>query len=212
MPTHTRIKICGITRLEDALYASQLGVDAIGFVFCAESKRAITPVKAANIAAQLPPFMVRVGLFLNASQEEVNTACHHIPNLLPQFHGTESAEWCESFDRPYIKALGVANGMPSAQELAQYKHSQGFLFDSNAPGELGGTGHAFDWAKLEQSAPAQLILAGGLYPDNVESAVRQVRPYAVDVSSGVEQAKGEKDALKMQTFVNAVRQADKALA
>lgn len=212
MHSHTRIKVCGITRLDDALHASQLGVDAIGFVFCAASKRAITPTDAANIAAQIPPFMVRVGLFLNASQEEVLAACEQIPNLLPQFHGTETADWCESFDRPYIKALGVAEGMPTAENLALYQRSQGFLFDSNAPGELGGTGHAFDWAKLEQSAPQQLILAGGLHPNNVGSAVRQVRPYAVDVSSGVEQAKGVKDFRKMQTFVNAVRQADIALA
>ncbi len=210
--THTRIKVCGITQLDDALHASRLGVDAIGFVFCEASKRAITPDKAAQIAANIPPFMVRVGLFLNASINEVNDALSCIPNLLPQFHGTESAEWCESFNRPYIKAIGVADGMPAPQVLASYTQSQGFLFDSNAPGELGGTGHAFDWAKLEQSAPQQLILAGGLYPENVESAVRQVRPYAVDVSTGVERAKGLKDLSKMQAFVNAVRQADNALA
>jgi len=212
MHSTTRIKICGITQLDDALEASKLGVDAIGFVFVEASKRAITPEAAAKIASQLPPFMVRVGLFLNAPDEEVQSAIQHIPNLLPQFHGTESPEWCESFNRPYIKAVGVADGVPSPEELSRYKSSQGFLFDSNAPGELGGTGHAFDWAKLEQSSPQQLILAGGLYPENVESAVRQVRPYAVDVSSGVEQSKGVKDVLKMQTFVNAVRQADKSLA
>lgn len=212
MQAHTRIKICGITRLEDAQHASQLGVDAIGFVFCEASKRAITPESAVKIASQLPPFMVRVGLFLNASEKEVQNALHLIPNLLPQFHGTETAEWCESFNRPYIKALGVAEGIPAAEDLARYKNSQGFLFDSNAPGKMGGTGHTFDWSKLEQTAPRQLILAGGLYPENVESAVRQVRPYAVDVSSGVEQAKGVKDLSKMQTFVNAVRQADNALA
>lgn len=212
MTPPTRIKVCGITRLDDALHASQLGVDAIGFVFCDASKRAITPPKAAVIAAQIPPFMVRVGLFLNATEQEVQAALTHIPNLVPQFHGTESADWCESFNRPYIKAIGVAEGMPTPEVLASYAHSQGFLFDSNAPGQLGGTGHAFDWATLEQSAPQQLILAGGLYPENVESAVRQVRPYAVDVSTGVEQAKGVKDLAKMQAFVSAVRRADKALA
>ncbi len=212
MQPHTRIKICGITRLEDALYAEQLGVDALGFVFCAASKRAILPVAAADIAAQLPPYMVRVGLFLNANEAEVHQALEAIPNLLPQFHGTESAQWCDAFNRPYVKALGVADGLPTPTVLAQYKNAQGFLFDSHGPGELGGTGHAFDWAKLEQSAPARLILAGGLYPENVAQAVRQVRPYAVDVSTGVEQAKGVKDATKMQLFVNAVRQAHKSPA
>lgn len=210
MDSHTRIKICGITRLEDALCAERLGVDAIGFVFCAASKRAITPADAAVIAEQIPPYMVRVGLFLNASDLEVRTALEAIPNLVPQFHGTETPEWCDSFKRPYVKALGVGHGMPSQSLLSGYQHAQGFLLDSHAPGELGGTGHAFDWAELEKSAPARLILAGGLYPDNVEAAVRQVRPYAVDVSTGVEQAKGVKDPAKIEAFVKAVRKANMA--
>jgi len=210
MDSHTRIKICGITRLEDALNAEILGADAIGFVFCAASKRAITPADAATIAEQIPPYMVRVGLFLDAAEQDVLTALEAIPNLVPQFHGTESPESCDAFGRPYVKALGVAEGMPTDSMLQRYKRAQGFLLDSHAPGELGGTGHSFDWAELEKSSPPRLILAGGLYPENVEAAVRQVRPYAVDVSTGVEQAKGVKDRAKMEAFINAVRKADKA--
>jgi len=208
MTLHTRIKVCGITRLEDALSAEQFGVDAIGFVFCEASKRSITPESAADISAKLAPFMVRVGLFLNASEEEVQTALNAIPNLIPQFHGTESAPWCDAFNRPYLKAIGVGKGLPTSTELAAYQNAQGFLFDSNNPGELGGTGHTFDWSLLNQSSSAQLILAGGLHADNVKSAVRQVRPYAVDVSTGVEMAKGVKDVAKLGAFVAAVRAAD----
>ena len=210
MHSHTRIKICGITRLEDALHAERLGADAIGFVFCAASKRAITPADAAKIAEQIPPYMVRVGLFLNATDEQVHAALEAIPNLVPQFHGNETPQRCDAFGRSYVKALGVANGIPSSATLAGYKLAQGFLLDSHAPGELGGTGHAFDWTELEKSSPARLILAGGLYPDNVEAAVRQVRPYAVDVSTGVEQSKGLKDKAKMDAFIRAVRKADNA--
>ncbi len=212
MQSRTRIKMCGITRLEDALCAERLGADAIGFVFCEASKRAISIESAATIAAALAPYIVRVGLFLNAGTDDVTAALKAIPNLIPQFHGTETAEWCERFQRPYVKALGVGNGLPTHAELAHYRHAQGFLFDSHGPGELGGTGHTFDWAALAESAPARLILAGGLDASNVADAIRQVRPYALDVSSGVEQAKGVKDSARMQAFVDAVRRTDEALA
>jgi len=212
MDSVTRIKVCGITRLEDAQQAQALGVDAIGFVFCAASKRAITPAAAASIAAELAPFVVRVGLFLNATDAEVRAGLDAIPNLLPQFHGTESAAWCDSFGRPYLKAMGVANGLPTAAELSAYRLAQGFLFDSHAPGELGGTGETFDWSLLGEQAAARLILAGGLDAKNVCAAVRQVKPYAVDVSSGVEKSKGVKDVAKLKAFVTAVRRADEAIA
>lgn len=212
MQPRTRIKICGITRLEDALCAERLGADAIGFVFCEASKRSISVEAAAKISADVPPYMVRVGLFLNASASEVEAALEAIPNLMPQFHGTESPEWCDAFQRPYVKAIGVSNGLPGEASLSQFNHAQGFLFDSHAPGELGGTGHTFDWRALEESAPKRLILAGGLDADNVEAAVRQVRPYALDVSSGVEQAKGVKDSARMAAFIDAVRRTDDALA
>jgi len=212
MRVATRIKVCGITRLEDAQNAEALGVDAIGFVFCAASKRFISPDDATHIANEIAPFMVRVGLFLNASEAEVHQALEAIPNLLPQFHGTESAAWCDAFKRPYLKAIGIANGLPGKAELSAYKRAQGFLFDSHAPGELGGTGETFDWSLLGDKTAARRILAGGLQPDNVAAAMQQVQPYAVDVSSGVEKSKGVKDFAKMKAFVTAVRSADKAIA
>jgi len=212
MSTTTRIKVCGITRIDDAVCAQDLGVDAIGFMFLAASKRAVELDVAAKIAAELSPYMVRVGLFLNADASEVHRAIEAIPNLVPQFHGTETPEFCDAFKRPYVKAIGVAGGMPSESDLAAYRYSQGFLFDSHAPGELGGTGHPFDWSVLEQNGPPGLILAGGLNPSNVAEAVERVRPYAVDVSSGVEQAYGVKDPAKMKAFVDAVRSADARLA
>jgi phosphoribosylanthranilate isomerase len=208
----TRIKVCGITRLEDALCVESLGVDAIGFVFVAASKRAISVEAAADISAKLPPYMVRVGLFLNADREAVLAAQNAIPNLMPQFHGTESAVFCDSFNRPYVKALGVGQDLPTSEALKSFQLAQGFLFDSHAPGELGGTGHAFDWQRLSDGAPGRLILAGGLNPDNVASAIQQVRPYAVDVSSGVEQDKGVKDPAKLTAFVEAVEAADRSLS
>lgn len=202
--------MCGITRLCDGLCAARLGVDAIGFVFVPASRRYIDPVAAGQIAARLPPFMVRVGLFLNAEAAFVHDAMGVIPSLVPQFHGSESAAWCEAFGRPYLKALGVADGLPTPAALAAYAGAQAFLFDSHSPGELGGTGQVFDWDQLGGSVPRRLILAGGLKPANVASAIQRVRPYAVDVSSGVEQAPGVKDPGRMREFVSVVRAADSA--
>ncbi len=204
--THTtRIKICGITRVEDALFCEQLGVDAIGFVFCEASKRFIKPEQAKAISDELAPFMVRVGLFLDAPRHEVEHALKTLPGILPQFHGRESAAECDSYGVPYLKAIGLGSGMPSAHALSEFKNAQAFLFDSNEPGQLGGTGHAFDWRKLDQNIPKPLILAGGLYPHNVKAAIEQVQPYAVDVSTGVEASKGVKDHEALRTFVDAAR-------
>jgi len=125
--------------------------------------------------------------------------------MLPQFHGRESAAECERFGVPYLKAVGLGAGMPEAAELDQYQHAMAFLFDSNEPGQLGGTGHVFDWHKLDQNVGKPIILAGGLNPDNVQAAIKQVKPYAVDVSSGVELSKGVKDHQALRTFVDAVR-------
>ncbi|MCL4159825.1 UNVERIFIED_CONTAM: hypothetical protein GTU68_000868 [Idotea baltica] len=125
--------------------------------------------------------------------------------MLPQFHGRETAVECDSYGVPYLKAIGLGSGMPSPEELNEYKNAQAFLFDSNEPGQLGGTGHAFDWLKLDQNIPKPLILAGGLYPENVKQAIEQVQPYAVDVSTGVEASKGVKDHHALRTFVDAVR-------
>jgi len=204
----TRVKICGITRAQDALIADELGVDALGFVFVPASARYIHPHDAAQIAEKLSPFVTIVGLFLNASTSEVEDALSSMPDMLPQFHGEETADYCDSFKRRYIKALGVGSDMPCAKDLAQYQNSVGFLFDSNEPGALGGTGHAFDWSRLEGRMQKPLVLAGGLNVDNVSRAIAEVAPAALDVSSGVELSKGVKCASTMKQFMRAVADAD----
>lgn len=203
-----RIKVCGITRSEDAALADEMSVDAIGFVFVGKSKRFVEIEVAAGIARETSPFMQCVGLFLDDEPALVLQALAAIPALLPQFHGTETASYCDQFERPYIKAMGVANGMPSSEEMSAYRNCSGFLFDSNAPGKLGGTGHTFDWDKLvgsEHDAQRRLILAGGLNPDNIAAAIQQVQPYAVDVSTGVETSPGIKDAALVRDFVTRAR-------
>jgi len=231
----TRIKICGLTSLDDALVAEAAGADAIGFVFVGKSVRCTSVQDARHIANGLGPFIQRVGLFLDPSAEEVDQALQAIPEMLPQFHGRESADFCESFGCHYLKAIGLADGLPDFESLAAYSRCSGFLFDSNAPGQLGGTGHTFDWqmlsdafkqrlqhrSQIQSSEPGQndmgdslsasLILAGGLSVDNVADGIRTVRPYAVDVSSGVESAPGVKDSVLIKKFVLAVHNADNQL-
>ena len=217
----TRVKICGITRREDARRAVALGADALGFVFVAASARCVSLETARRMVRELPPFVTPVGLFLDAETEEVEAALEAMPDLVPQFHGRESASWCEAFGRPYLKALGVAEGLPTRRALEAYEGARGFLLDSHAPGALGGTGHAFDWRRLADGAleaddedgrarvgGRALILAGGLDASNAEEAVATLRPYALDVSSGVERAKGVKDEEAMRAFLDAVRRAD----
>lgn len=204
----TRVKICGITRLEDAAMATSLGVDALGFVFVPASKRFISPEAAAGIVSQLTPFVTVVGLFLNADRSSVEEALEWLPDMVPQFHGQETGGFCDSFNRSYVKALGVGNKMPTRDELLGFGRASGFLFDSNEPGALGGTGHAFDWTRLTEKIDKPLILAGGLNVQNVNAAICEVAPYALDVSSGVEIAKGVKDAHAMQEFMQAVMVAD----
>ena len=199
--TRTRIKICGITRLEDAIEAIELGVDALGFVFVKSSPRFITAADAKVIIQQLPPFVQTVGLFMNQSAEDVATISHETALNLLQFHGDESVSFCEQFDMPYIKAIPMGGGVNPVEYAAQYSASVGFLLDSHQKGASGGSGDKFDWETIPDGFTKPLILAGGLTTDNVESAVRQVKPYAVDVSSGVEATKGVKDADKMKKFV-----------
>lgn len=201
----TRVKICGITRVQDAVLSEQLGADALGFVFCEASKRFIEPEQAKLISDQLAPFIVRVGLFLNATEQEVEHVLRVLPGIVPQFHGQETPEECERYGVPYLKAIGLGAGMPPKDELEAYKNAQAFLFDSNVPGQLGGTGHAFDWQKLDQDVGKPIILAGGLNAGNVAQAIAQVRPYAVDLSSGVESSKGLKDHAQLRTFFSAMR-------
>ncbi len=208
----TRIKICGITRPQDAIEAARLGVDALGLVFYPPSSRALDLERALRIREVLPAFVQAVGLFVNPRQDEVEAVLRVFPELVLQFHGDESAEFCARFGRPYLKALPMGKAQNSAvldvnAVMARHPHATGFLLDSHAPGAVGGTGQAFDWTSIpELSRP--LILAGGLHPGNVAEAVRLLRPWAVDVSSGLESAPGIKDFSKMAEFVDEVRYAD----
>lgn len=199
-----RSKICGITRIEDALIAAEAGADAIGLVFYAKSPRAVSIQQARDIVAALPAFVTTVGLFVNASREELNGVLAGVALDLLQFHGDESPAECESYQRPYIKALRVKPGDDIAQLAAPYAKARGILLDTYVPGVPGGTGAAFDWSLVPSGLPQPVILAGGLSAANVQAAIEQVRPYAVDVSGGVEAGKGIKDAAKIRAFMQAV--------
>jgi len=199
-----RIKICGITRVEDALAAAQLGVDAIGLVFYAPSPRAVTVEQALSIVRALPPFVTTVGLFVNASVAELQSVLQQVPLDLLQFHGEESADYCGQFGRPYIKALRMKPGVDMAEISAVYGDAQGILLDSYVAGAHGGTGETFDWSDVPDGLKKPIILAGGLTPNNVATAIGVVQPWAVDVSGGVEAAKGIKDSDQMAAFCKAV--------
>ena len=206
-----RSKICGITRMEDALAAVEAGADAIGFVFYAKSPRAVTVQQARAIIAGLPPFVTTVGLFVNASACELNETLDAVPLDLLQFHGDESPEECAGYHRPYIKALRVKAGDDIAASCAAYAGASGILLDAYVEGIPGGTGEAFDWSLIPQGLSKPIILAGGLCAENVAQAIAQVRPYAVDVSGGVEQGKGIKDSAKIRAFMQAVRSSSGAM-
>lgn len=200
----TRVKICGITRTEDALAAARLGADAIGLVFYAPSPRAVSAAQAAEVVRALPPFVTRVGLFVNAEREDIAAAIEAAQLDLLQFHGDESPADCRGHGRPWIKALRMAPEMDVAAEMDRYREAQGILLDAWRPGVPGGTGETFDWRRIPAQRPRPLILAGGLAPENVADAIRTVRPWAVDVSGGVERAKGIKDADRMAAFIREV--------
>ena len=202
-----RSKICGITRVEDALAAAEAGADAIGLVFYAKSPRAVNVQQAREIIAALPPFVTTVGLFVNASRCELGEILDAVPLDLLQFHGDETPEQCEGYNRPWIKALRVRPGDDLEASCTLYAKASGILLDAYVAGVPGGTGEAFDWSLVPEHLSKPIILAGGLSPDNVAAAIARVRPYAVDVSGGVEQAKGIKDGQKIQAFLDAVRQA-----
>ena len=199
-----RSKICGITRIEDALIAAEAGADAIGLVFYAKSPRAVSIQQARDIVAALPAFVTTVGLFVNASREELSDVLAGVALDLLQFHGDETPAECECYQRPYIKALRVKPGDDIAQLAAPYAKARGILLDTYVPGVPGGTGAAFDWSLVPSGLPQPVILAGGLSAANVQAAIEQVRPYAVDVSGGVEAGKGIKDAAKIRAFMQAV--------
>jgi phosphoribosylanthranilate isomerase len=202
-----RSKICGITRVEDALAAVEAGADAIGLVFYAKSPRAVSVEQAVEIVQALPPFVTSVGLFVNMPREQLLALLQQVPLDLLQFHGDESPAECEGYGRPYIKALRVRPGEDLAAAMAPYAGARGILLDTFVEGVPGGTGAAFDWSLVPQGVAKPIILAGGLEAHNVAAAIRQVRPYAVDVSGGVEASKGIKDAGKIRAFVKSVRDA-----
>lgn len=203
----TRIKICGITRVEDGLAAAHLGADAIGLVFYAPSPRAITLAQARAIVDALPPFVSVVGLFVDAEADLVRATLAALPLNLLQFHGDEKPEYCAAFGVPFLKAVRVKPGIDLLQYAQEFHEAQGLLLDAYVEGVRGGTGTTFDWSLIPRALPRPVVLSGGLDAGNVVAAVRAVQPWAVDVSSGVESAKGLKDAAKMLAFINGVRNA-----
>ena len=208
----TRIKICGITRAEDALAAARSGADAIGLVFYPHSPRHVSTTQAEQLAEALPPFVSLVGLFVDAEAAFVREVLASVPLDLLQFHGDETPEYCAQFDRPYLKAIRVKAGVNLLQCAAAYRSAKGLLLDAHVEGIPGGTGTAFDWTLIPGQLPLPVILSGGLDAENVAAAIKQVRPYAVDVSSGVEASKGIKDAAKVAAFINEVKQIDLQLS
>lgn len=200
----TRIKICGITRAEDARAAVELGADALGLVFYAPSPRYVSVELAWEIARVVPPFVTLVGLFVNESKLAVRRVMEAVPIQLLQFHGDEEESFCRSFHAPYVKAARLRPGFDLVKYAESYPTAQGLLLDAYVEG-YGGGGKPFDWALIPPSLPQPIILSGGLDASNVAAAVRAVRPWAVDVSSGVEAAKGIKDAGKMAAFISGVR-------
>ncbi len=199
-----RSKICGITRIEDALAAAEAGADAIGLVFYPKSPRAVTVLQARAIIAALPPFITTVGLFVNASRCELNETLDAVALDMLQFHGDETPEECDGYHRPYVKALRVKAGDDIAGVCRTYRNARGVLLDTYVEGVPGGTGETFDWALIPDDLDKPVILAGGLTSANVAQAIAQVRPYAVDVSGGVEKSKGIKDRDKILAFMSAV--------
>jgi phosphoribosylanthranilate isomerase len=204
----TRAKICGITRIEDGLEAARLGADAIGLVFYPPSPRHVTVERAASIAAALPPFVSTVGLFVNPDAQQVEAVLRELRLDMLQFHGDEAPAFCARFGVPWLKAVRVKPGVDLVQYAIRYQGAKGLLLDAYVEGTAGGTGQSFDWALIPSGLPLPVILSGGLDPDNVEAAIARVKPWAVDVSSGVEASKGIKDAAKIAAFMRGVHSAN----
>ena len=204
----TRIKCCGMTRVEDALLAARLGVDAIGLVFTARSRRRVALKQAQAIRRALPPFVDAVALFMDDEAGLVAEVIEAVQPDLLQFHGAEADDWCVRFGRPYLKAIAMGEGAAALPRLRDYPHAAALLLDGHGAGEAGGSGKAFDWSLLPRDFGQPLILAGGLHAGNVAAAIRTARPWAVDVASGVESAPGIKDAGKLRDLIAAVRATD----
>jgi len=202
---HIRVKICGITRLQDATNAAVAGADAIGLVFYPPSPRAVTEILARDICLALPPFVTTVALFVDPAVQLVESVLTSVPVDMLQFHGNEAPAFCAQFGRPFLKALKMSADVNLLAEAERYYQASGILVDSYDANIAGGTGELFDWSRLPVDPPWPLILAGGLAPGNVAQAIEQVRPWAVDVSSGVESEKGIKDDAKVTAFINEVQ-------
>lgn len=204
---NTAVKICGITRVNDALVAAARGAHAIGLVFYRPSPRYIEPHKAAEIVRALPPFVTAVGLFVDAAISEVQDAAGEAGVQMLQFHGAETPEYCARFSMPWMKAVRVRPEIDLLQYARDYSAAKALLLDAYQEGLHGGTGSAFDWNLIPTEMPLPIVLSGGLTPENVGDAIRRVRPSAVDVSSGVESEKGIKDARRIAAFITGVRNA-----
>ncbi len=203
-----KVKICGITSVKDALAVSSSGADAIGLVFYPKSSRYLSIAQAVEICAALPPFITVVGLFLDASQHEVEAVLQQVPLDLLQFHGSESPQYCAIFSRPYIKAVGMIGLDNFSQYADQYPDAKAFLVDGHAPGAAGGTGNSFDWNDIPSDYPKPIILAGGLTPDNIAIAIQSTTVYAVDLSSGVEISAGIKSEEKITALMQEVKRVE----
>jgi len=201
----TRVKICGLTRPEDVRAAVECGADAIGLVFYEQSPRAVTIHQAEVLAREVPPFVSLVGLFVNASEARVNEVLERIPLDLLQFHGDESPDFCARFGRRWIKAVRVREAGQIDHAFMEYQGASGLLVDAWDPERYGGTGQSFNWNLIPGDRSLPLVLAGGLSSANVSRAIEQVRPWAVDVSGGVESCKGIKDVVKISEFIKEVR-------
>ena len=201
----TRVKICGITRAQDAIKAVEFGADAIGLVFYGKSPRAVSIDDARAIIQKIPPFVTVVGLFVDPSPKDVAAVLHRVSLDLLQFHGDELPSECSAYGKPYIKAIKMREGEDIAAQVTQYASARGILLDTYDPKVPGGTGRVFDWNKIPKDLNRPIILAGGLTPENVWQAITKVRPFAVDVSGGVEADKGIKDVEKMAAFMRGVQ-------
>jgi phosphoribosylanthranilate isomerase len=215
-PRRTRVKLCGLSREADVALAVELGADAIGLVFYPPSPRAVGVAEAVDLVKGLPPFVSAVGLFVNATPEWLSEVASNVPLAMLQFHGDETPAQCEALANlsglPWLRALRVASGTQSAdlvESALNYSSASGLLFDTHVEG-YGGGGKTFDWSLIPEDLAHRAVLSGGLNAQNVGDAIRRVRPYAVDVSSGIEVpgAKGVKDPARMAAFVRAVREAD----
>lgn len=199
-----RLKICGLTRPEDVDAAIAAGADALGFVFYPPSPRYVTPQQAAALIQRIPPFIETVGLFVNEDPGTIRTVCAQAPLSLLQFHGDESPADCLQFERPFIKAARVRPGLDLLEFASAFANARAILLDAYVDA-YGGSGQTFDWSLIPQDLPKPIILSGGLNAENVAAAIRQIRPAAIDVSSGVEASKGIKDHAKMAAFAAAIR-------